>query len=144
MHLRCLSSGPHIYIPPLHHMANDVIICTHTYCNISPCTRALCAAVPSSQVTDRVVKGMEILQIRQLISNSSISGCLLLSGWKIGTITCKHRGNGCGARQTDHREIQVSNENLAITSTISLVYLHWVQMLLKAIYVFIWAIVSLA
>lgn len=31
------------------------------------------------------------------MSNPAVSGCLLLSGWKIGTITCKHGGNGRGA-----------------------------------------------
>ncbi|TNN71990.1 hypothetical protein EYF80_017778 [Liparis tanakae] len=28
-------------------------------------------------------------------------GCLLLSGWKIGTITCKHGDNGRGAGPAD-------------------------------------------
>lgn len=33
------------------------------------------------------------------MNNRAVSGCLLLSSQKIGTITCKHGDNGCGARQ---------------------------------------------
>lgn len=66
---------------------------------------------------------MEILQIRLLMSNPAVSDCLLLSGWKIGTITCKHGGNGWGARQADHREMQVSNKDPIITPTVTRVLL---------------------
>lgn len=85
---------------PLKHMHTHI----HTYTNLAG---------------DRsVVKGIEILQIRLSMSNPAVSGCLLLSGWKIGTITCKHGGNDCGARQADHREMQVSNKDLTITLTV--------------------------
>lgn len=75
--------------------------CNHTHADI-------CARLRCWQVTDRAVQGMGILQIRLLISNPAGEGCLLLSGWKIGTITCKHRGNGCGASKAGCREMQVS------------------------------------